>query len=136
MFFKLKVVCHKIYMKMLFFFHYFYNDRICSYEKLWSSWWWQKKLRSSRLSWLIAGLTSELEIIRLDYNRVYLPGSETLTSQRLLAVGAGEAFPMPGIIPVRHSALSDHLQWVIIWSFCLAAWSPTTKRSRVIIEFT
>jgi hypothetical protein len=38
-----------------------------------------------------------------------LPGGKTLAGQGLLAVGAGEALPVPGVIPVGHSPLGDHL---------------------------
>ena len=38
-----------------------------------------------------------------------VPGGEPLASQGLLTVGAGETLPVPGVVPVGHSALGDHL---------------------------
>ena len=38
-----------------------------------------------------------------------VPGCEPLTGQRLDAVGAGEALPVPGLVAVGHTALSDDL---------------------------
>jgi len=38
-----------------------------------------------------------------------IPGSESLASQRLLAMGAGEALPMPGVVAISNSALCNHL---------------------------
>ena len=43
-------------------------------------------------------------------NNIGLPGGEALTGQRLLAVGAGEALPVPRVIAVGHPTLGDHLQ--------------------------
>ena len=39
-----------------------------------------------------------------------IPGGESLSGQGLLAVGAGEALPVPGVVPVGHPALCDHLK--------------------------
>jgi len=41
--------------------------------------------------------------------RLVIPGGESLAGEGLLAVGAGEALPVPGVAPVGHSALGDHL---------------------------
>jgi len=41
--------------------------------------------------------------------RLVIPGGEPLSGKGLLAVGAGEAFPMPGVVAVSHSSLRDHL---------------------------
>jgi len=41
--------------------------------------------------------------------RLIIPGSEPLSRQGLLTVGAGEALSVPGIASVGHSALSNHL---------------------------
>jgi len=41
--------------------------------------------------------------------RLVIPGGESLSSKGLLAVGAGEAFPMPGVVAVGYSSLRDHL---------------------------
>ena len=38
-----------------------------------------------------------------------IPGGEPLAGQGLGAVGAGEAFPVPGVVAVGHAALGDHL---------------------------
>jgi len=55
-----------------------------------------------------ASLREELaEAIRTV--RLVIPGGEPLSSEGLLAVGAGEAFPMPGVVAVSHTSLRDHL---------------------------
>ena len=41
--------------------------------------------------------------------RLVVPGGEPLAGQGLLTVSAGEALPVPGVVPVGHSALGDHL---------------------------
>jgi len=41
--------------------------------------------------------------------RLVIPGGEPLSGKGLLAVGAGEAFPVPGVVAVSHSSLRDHL---------------------------
>jgi len=41
--------------------------------------------------------------------RLVIAGGEPLPCQGLLAVCAGEALPVPGIVPVGHSTLGDHL---------------------------
>ena len=38
------------------------------------------------------------------------PGGEPLPGQGLLAVGAGEALAVPGVVAVGHAALGDHLE--------------------------
>ena len=38
-----------------------------------------------------------------------VPAGKPLSGQRLLAVGAGEALPVPGVVPVGHPTLGDHL---------------------------
>lgn len=43
-----------------------------------------------------------------------ITGRETLTSQRLVAVSAGEAVPVPGLVLVRHTAAGDDLRENII----------------------
>jgi len=61
--------------------------------------------------WFAAGrapLRKELaEAIRTV--RLVVPGGEPLSGKGLLAVGAGEAFPMPGVVAVSHTSLRDHL---------------------------
>ena len=39
----------------------------------------------------------------------FSPGGEPLAGQRLGAVGASEALPVPGIVAISDSALGDHL---------------------------
>lgn len=39
-----------------------------------------------------------------------IPGGESLSCQRLCAVGAGKTFSVPGIIPVGHTSLGNHLR--------------------------
>jgi len=41
--------------------------------------------------------------------RLVIPGGEPLSGKGLLAVGAGEAFPMPGVVAVSDTSLRDHL---------------------------
>jgi len=66
---------------------------------------------SNSSDWFAAGcatLGEELaEAIRTV--RLVIPGGEALSSEGLLAVGAGEAFPMPGVVAVGYSSLRDHL---------------------------
>jgi len=66
---------------------------------------------SDSSDWFAAGrapLRKELaEAIRTV--RLVVPGGEPLSGKGLLAVGAGEAFPMPGIVAVCDTSLSDHL---------------------------
>ena len=42
-----------------------------------------------------------------------VPGGEPLSGQGLLAVGAGEALPVPGVVPVCDPALCDHLKHLL-----------------------
>merc|ERR1712233_8638 len=68
----------------------------------------QKKHSLCQASVSKATLREELaEAVRTV--RLVIPGGESLSSQGLLAVGAGEAFPMPGVVAVSHTSLRDHL---------------------------
>ena len=62
-------------------------------------------------NWFAAGgasLTEELPEA-VSTVRFVVPGREPLSGQRLLAVSAGETLPVPGLVPVGHSTLGDHL---------------------------
>merc|ERR1712233_268578 len=68
----------------------------------------QKKHSLCQASVSKATLREELaEAIRTV--RLVVPGGEPLSSEGFLAVGAGEAFPMPGVVAVSHTSLRDHL---------------------------
>ena len=43
-------------------------------------------------------------------NHFLIPGSESLTSQGLCAVSAGETFTMPRVIAICYTTLCDHLK--------------------------
>ena len=58
-----------------------------------------------------AGCTSLAEELpeAVSTVRLVVPGGEPLAGQGLLTVGAGETLPVPGLVPVGHSTLGDHL---------------------------
>ena len=62
-------------------------------------------------NWFTAGCAPLAEELPEAVSAVGLviPGCEPLASQGLLTVGAGETLPVPGVVPVGHSALGDHL---------------------------
>ena len=62
-------------------------------------------------NWFTAGCASLAEELPEAVSTVgfVIPGCEPLTSQGLLTMGTGEALPVPGVVPVGHSALGDHL---------------------------
>ena len=39
-----------------------------------------------------------------------IPGGEALAGEGLLAMGAGEALPVPWVVAISHAALGDHLK--------------------------
>ena len=62
-------------------------------------------------NWFAAGSASLAEQLpeAVGAVRLVVPGGEPLAGQGLLTVGAGETLPVPGVVPVGHSALGDHL---------------------------
>jgi len=70
-----------------------------------------KSSSSNPCNWFTAGgapLAEELPEA-VSTVRLVVPGGEPLASQGLLTVSTGEALPVPGVVPVGHSALGDHL---------------------------
>ena len=68
-------------------------------------------MRCFTCNWFAAGSASLAEELpeAVGTVRLVVPGGEPLAGQGLLTVGAGETLPVPGIVPVGHSALGDHL---------------------------
>ena len=62
-------------------------------------------------NWFTAGCAPLAEELpkAVSAVRLVVPGGEPLAGQGLLTVSAGEALPVPGVVPVGHSALGDHL---------------------------